>query len=160
MIEATLIFLYRGHPPEDVLLGYKKDGFGQGKLLGFGGKVEPGETTAEAAIREMEEETSIKISPGELSYAGELLFQFPHNPEWDQTVYVYLSGEWSGEPQESQEMMPVWININRIPYDQMWDDGAYWLPRILAGEKLKAKFTFMADNATVDTATITTLENV
>jgi 8-oxo-dGTP diphosphatase len=48
-------------------------------------------------------------------------------------------------------MMPRWFPIEAIPYDQMWDDGRYWLPRILAGRKFQARFTFKPDNATVDT---------
>lgn len=35
----------------NVLLGYKKRGFGQGKWNGFGGKVEHGENIKEAALR-------------------------------------------------------------------------------------------------------------
>ena len=34
-----------------VLLGFKKRGFGKGKINGFGGKVEKGETIHDAAIR-------------------------------------------------------------------------------------------------------------
>jgi hypothetical protein len=34
-----------------LLLGLKKRGFGQGKWNGFGGKVEPGETITQAALR-------------------------------------------------------------------------------------------------------------
>lgn len=36
-----------------LLLGYKKRGIGQGLFNGFGGKVEPGETSAQAALREL-----------------------------------------------------------------------------------------------------------
>ena len=39
-----------------MLLGMKKRGFGTGKWNGFGGKVEVGETVADAAQRELEEE--------------------------------------------------------------------------------------------------------
>lgn len=35
----------------DILLGWKKRGFGQGKWNGFGGKVEPGETIIQGAVR-------------------------------------------------------------------------------------------------------------
>ena len=37
-----------------VLLGMKKRGFGTGFYNGFGGKVEPGETILEAAVREVQ----------------------------------------------------------------------------------------------------------
>jgi len=39
----------------------------------------------------------------------------------------------------------------------MWDDGKHWLPRILAGERLRAVFSYAPDNETVATATITPL---
>lgn len=35
----------------EVLLGYKKRGFGCGKWNGFGGKVEKGESIIDAAVR-------------------------------------------------------------------------------------------------------------
>jgi hypothetical protein len=31
----------------------------------------------------------------------------------------------------------------------MWQDGAHWLPRILAGELIQARFVFQADNETI-----------
>ncbi len=47
-----MCFLVRGNLPEEILLGVKRVGFGAGKITGFGGKVEDGETVAMAAIRE------------------------------------------------------------------------------------------------------------
>lgn len=44
----TLVLITR---PNQVLLGMKKRGFGQGRWNGFGGKVEKGETILEAAKR-------------------------------------------------------------------------------------------------------------
>jgi 8-oxo-dGTP pyrophosphatase MutT (NUDIX family) len=44
-----------------VLLGRKKRGFGEGKVNGFGGKVEAGETVIEAAVREMQEESGLTV---------------------------------------------------------------------------------------------------
>jgi hypothetical protein len=40
--------------------------------------------------------------------------------------------------------------VDDIPYEQMWDDDLYWLPRVLAGERVRATFTYRADNQTVD----------
>jgi 8-oxo-dGTP pyrophosphatase MutT (NUDIX family) len=53
MGDRTLCFLIRGNPPTEILLGFKKAGFGAGKYAGISGKVEPGETTAMAAAREL-----------------------------------------------------------------------------------------------------------
>lgn len=44
----TLAFIRRGN---QVLLGLKKRGFGEGKWNGFGGKLNPNETLADAAQR-------------------------------------------------------------------------------------------------------------
>ena len=47
-------------PYSRLLLGMKKRGFGAGKWNGFGGKIEPGETPRQAAIREIREEAFIE----------------------------------------------------------------------------------------------------
>ena len=47
----TLLFVLRTQPTPQVLLGYKKRGFAQGRWNGFGGKVEPNETIRDAAVR-------------------------------------------------------------------------------------------------------------
>lgn len=44
----TLVFVNRS---QEILLGFKKRGFGAGRWNGFGGKVEKGETIEEAAQR-------------------------------------------------------------------------------------------------------------
>ena len=54
MKHATLCFILDGDPPARILLGRKKRGFGLNKLNGFGGKIQPGETVPEAAVREIE----------------------------------------------------------------------------------------------------------
>ena len=149
MQAATLVLLLKDHPVAEVLLGYKKIGFGQGKYTGFGGKVEPGETVAEAALRELTEETSVTVTPADLKYAALLEFYFPHKPAWSQRVSVYTARRWDGIPTESDEMIPQWFAVDQIPYAQMWDDGHYWLPFVLSGEKFQARCTFNADNATV-----------
>jgi 8-oxo-dGTP diphosphatase len=48
-------------------------------------------------------------------------------------------------------MAPAWFPVDDIPYDEMWDDDAYWLPRVLAGERVQATYMYQADNQTVQT---------
>lgn len=153
MNDRTLCFLIRGDPPE-VLLGLKKAGFGAGKYAGFGGGVEKGETVEKAAMRELEEETSIKVSQGELDRVAHLTFLFPAKPEWSQTVHVFMADTWSGSPVESDEMKPVWCRNDEIPFQKMWDDASYWLPQVLNGNRIRARFVYRNDNRTVGDAAI------
>lgn len=151
-IDATLCFLVQGDPPEKILLGFKKRGFGKGKFGGFGGKIEPEETVSMAAVRELWEESGIRVSPEQLDPVGHLTFLFPAKPAWDQVVHVFIGQTWSGQAVETEEMQPSWFDITAIPYDQMWQDNAFWLPLVLAGERVRTTFIFKEDNETVETA--------
>ena len=158
--EATLCLLVRGNPPGHVLLGYKKEGFGAGKITAFGGKVEPGETPVAAAVRELEEETGITVALEDLLAVGQLCFLFPSRPAWSQLVHVFLSTGWMGVPQEGREMRPAWYAVDRLPYEQMWQDSLYWLPRFIAGERIRGRFVFDRDNETVVDVTIDAWDDV
>jgi 8-oxo-dGTP diphosphatase len=149
MRESTLCFLFRGSPPAEILLGLKKRGFGAGKYDGFGGKVEPGETVEHATLRELTEETGLTASERDLERVAHLTFVFPHKPEWSQVVHTFRVRAWQGEPAESAEMKPQWFALNAIPFAQMWQDAAHWLPPILNGQTISAHFTFRADNETI-----------
>jgi 8-oxo-dGTP diphosphatase len=149
MRDATLCFLVRGNPPAEILLGFKKAGFGAGKYNGFGGKVEAGETVESAAVREVEEEVGIRISEEHLQPVGRLTFLFPANPAWDKLAHVFLVTRWDGDPAESAEMKPAWFKVHEIPFERMWQGDVYWLPRVLAGERVQGYFAFGEDNETV-----------
>ena len=132
----------------------KKARFGAGKYNGFGGKVEDGETIAEAAVREMREEAGVHVRQEDLERVGHLTFLFPYRRDWEQVVHVYMVRTWRGVPRESEEMAPAWFRVEDIPYGQMWDDDLYWLPRVLSGERVRATFVYQADNQTVESVEI------
>ena len=132
---ANLVFLTRG---DEVLLIHKKTGLGAGKINGPGGKQEPGESSLDAAIREVKEE--LHITPGALREMGELHFDFVDGLRLHCTVY---HGEgFTGTPTETREAKPEWFRISEVPYERMWADDRYWLPQMLQGRRFRAWFRF------------------
>ncbi|THV43412.1 8-oxo-dGTP diphosphatase [Glycomyces buryatensis] len=133
----------------EVLLGRKQYGFGVGKLVAPGGHIEPGETPEQATAREIAEEVGLVVSPSALAPVATVSFLFPAKPAWTQVAEVFRADEWSGEAIPSDELVPVWVPTDALPFDQMWDDATYWLPKVLAGERFDVTFTFADDNAHV-----------
>jgi len=132
-----------------VLLGTKKRGFGVGKVTGFGGKLNEGESVVEAAVRELVEEVGLEVDIENLKKVAELTFLFPH-ADWDDlNTHVFMVKSWKGKPIESEEMQFEWHDFERIPFEKMWDDGRHWLPEVLNGRKIKGKFSFGEDNSTI-----------
>jgi len=128
---------------EEILLAMKKRGFGAGKWNGVGGKIDSqrgDKTIIDAAIRETREEIGVEAEG--LEKVGLLSFYFPYKEEWNQDVHVFLVKKWQGEPSESEEMFPKWFRSEEIPFAKMWDDDKFWLPLVLEGKKVKAKFIF------------------
>ena len=132
---ATLMFVHRN---DQVLLIHKKRGLGAGKINGPGGRIEPGETPMECAVRETEEE--LLITPKNVRAAGELFFHAEDMPRIH--GYVFAATDYSGTPTETDEAIPLWAPIDQLPFPEMWEDDELWLPHVLAGRTIRGWFTF------------------
>ena len=121
-----------------ILLGLKKRGFGEGKLNGFGGKLEANESFEQAMLREAEEE--LGIVPEKYSEVAELMFYDRSSLEF--FVKVFVVERWRGIPKESDEIKPHWFDITELPFNMMWEDDEHWLPLVLSGERVKASFWY------------------
>jgi len=135
-IKNTTLCLIR--QPERMLLGMKKRGFGAGKWNGFGGKVESGETIAQAAARELEEEAGVRA---EMELAGILELETEGEPVVVR-MHIFRAERCEGEPTESEEMRPRWFPVGELPFGEMWPDDPYWMPLFLAGKKFQGRFRF------------------
>lgn len=83
------------------------------KKIGYydipGGKIEEGETSEQTAIREMQEETGLKV--GNLKYKGNMIIEYPNRIfDFD----VFITNESEGEPQEFEENTSEWMGINEL----------------------------------------------
>lgn len=146
LLETNLVFLVCG---SEILLALKKRGFGVGRWNGVGGKVDPGETNQESAIRETQEE--IGVVALNLRKVAELDFYFPTVPidkHFNRKVVVYICTDWIGEPVETEEMAPQWYIVNDLPFAKMWQADKLYLPLVLSGKKLCGEFA-LAENGDV-----------
>ena len=135
---ATLLFVARDGR---LLLIEKKRGLGAGKINGPGGRLEPGETPLQAAIREVQEE--VCVTPTGVAERGLLRFQFADGLALEGTVFTATGCV--GEPRETDEAVPVWIAPEALPYERMWADDRLWMPVLLAGRRFSGRFLFDGD---------------
>jgi 8-oxo-dGTP diphosphatase len=133
----------------EVLLGRKKQGLGKGRIVAPGGKLEPGETAADASVREILEEVGLVVAAEDLEPRGLMTYHFPHREGWSQRSHVFVARAWRGEPEASDELDPEWFALEAVPYEAMWDDARLWLPGVLAGGLARRTFVFGEDLATV-----------
>ncbi|MEO1574770.1 MAG: 8-oxo-dGTP diphosphatase, partial [Pseudomonadota bacterium] len=135
---ATLMFVIEG---DQVLLIRKKRGLGAGKINGPGGRVEPGETVEDCAVRETIEELGVTaLNP---TLRGRARFQFRDG--YGLTVFCFVSYAHTGRAVETDEAVPLWTPLADIPYEEMWEDDALWLPRLLRGEIFDGRYIFDRD---------------
>ena len=135
---ATLLFVVRD---EKVLLILKKRGLGAGKVNGPGGRLDDGETPHDCAVREVEEE--LLVTPTGVRQVGELRFQFVDGLSIH--GYVFRADDCIGEPQETDEAVPLWTPVDEIPFDRMWADDSLWIPLMLAELPFDGRFIFDGD---------------
>jgi len=142
-----------------VCLGVRKkvsSGLGENLIAGIGGKVGDSleiqnETSDKAMDREVSEEIGVKVL--EKQQMGRVRFIFSHKPpdsKWNQDVMIYSITRWEGMPAETESIKPMWFDIGEIPWERMWADNEYWLPKVLSGQRVEAIFLYSGDNKVVE----------
>ena len=137
-VEATLCAIIMDGR---ILLQRKAAGrFGEGKWNGAGGKLEPGEDPIDGVIREVLEETGLRVRGPRRHGVLDHYFGDRSAPAW--SVHVFSATEFDGEPVGGEEGELRWFPLGEIPYGEMWEDDLYWLPLLLEGRDFDGSFYF------------------
>ena len=124
-----------------VLLGMKREGLGEGRWNGYGGKVKEVEGIEQALHREIREETGVNAV--RVRRRGVINFSFEDNPDFLPEVHLFSSDGLDGEPVETKEMAEhKWFSHSDIPYKEMWPADKYWIPLILQGKNVGGSVYF------------------
>ncbi|GAB3554068.1 hypothetical protein GCM10027404_27530 [Arthrobacter tumbae] len=150
---VALCFLFRHTDAgREVLLGLKRSGFGTGRIVALGGGLEHGETAAEAAAREVQEESGIVVEVADLLELGPVRWRFPANPALDMDAVVFTADRFIGEPALTDEIDPCWYPVAQVPWEGMWEDARHWIGHVLRSQPLNVTVTLNTDNETVRAA--------
>lgn len=161
---VVLCFIFRsGRGTRDVLLGLKLTGFGSGRVVAIGGKIDGSESALDAAVREVAEETGMPLAPSEVRDAGRITWSFPAQPGWNMAATLFTTdvttdatteGE-DVEPVACEEIEPRWYAVDSIPWHTMWKDAPHWIPFLLDGKRVDARIIMAVDNEDVADAVVT-----
>ncbi|MCH3961092.1 MAG: 8-oxo-dGTP diphosphatase [Solobacterium sp.] len=108
----------------------KQNDVNEGRWIGVGGKLEPGESMLQCMHREIFEETGLNALSLELR--GIVYFTYTdHDAE---KIYVYTCDSFEGSLKDCDEGTLQWINEDQILSLHLWDGDRIFLERILEGD--------------------------
>ncbi len=111
----------------------------QGKWNGLGGKLEPGETPEECAIREIQEEAGLRVKS--LVLKGMITFPgFANDEDW--YTFLFVVDEFEGELIESPEGYLEWIPNDRLLDLNLWEGDRIFLKWLDRPGFFSAKFEY------------------
>jgi 8-oxo-dGTP diphosphatase len=110
-----------------------------GKWNGLGGKLEPGETPEECAIREIFEESGLRarnpLLKGFLTFPG-----FANEEDW--YAFVFVVTDFEGELTESSEGYLSWILNENLLSLPLWEGDLLFIPWLDQPGLFSGKFTY------------------
>jgi len=117
----------------------KENDLHQGKYNGLGGKFEDGESPEECVIREVFEESGLKIKDPELK--GILTFPyFDEKNDW--VVFVFTAYKFSGKMINSREGVLKWINNDELLKLNLWEGDKFFLKYLDSDKFFSGKFIY------------------
>jgi 8-oxo-dGTP diphosphatase len=136
---ATLCYVRKDHQTLMIHRIKRENDIHQGKWNGLGGKMEPGETPEECAMREIFEESGLQARNPQLK--GFLTFPaFAHDEDW--YAFVFVVTDFEGQLIESQEGVLAWIDDDEVPHLSLWEGDQIFLPWLDQPGFFSGKFVY------------------
>ena len=136
---ATLCYIRHNHQTLMVHRIKKANDMHMGKWNGLGGKLEPGETPEECAVRELYEESGLRVRnpifKGMLTFPG-----FANEEDW--YAFVFIVTEFEGELIDSPEGRLAWIPDDELLQLHLWEGDRIFIPWLDQPGFFSGKFTY------------------
>ena len=143
MILATLCYLKKDGHTLMIHRNKRPNDIHEGKWNGLGGKFEKGESPEDCVIREVWEESGLKLHAPRLN--GILTFTNFKDNDW--IVFVYTANEFAGEQlREVPEGNLEWIRDEEVLNLPLWDSDQVFLPWVAQGRFFSGKFNYDGEN--------------
>ena len=136
---ATLCYVMDNDKTLMLLRNKKENDYHEGKWNGLGGKLEQGETPEECAVREVYEESGLKVTDPIMK--GLITFPlFDGVDDW--YVFVFTFKKFSGNLIDSPEGHLEWIQNNKLIDLNLWDGDKHFIPWLFENKFFSAKFIY------------------
>jgi 8-oxo-dGTP diphosphatase len=112
-----------------------------GRLNGPGGKIDAGETAEAAVVREVAEETGLRLDAPVPHGVLDLIFGASEDRL---RVFIFLCATFSGRARGGHEGRLRWYGERNLPFARLWPDMRYWLPAVLDGGSVTGHCVFDA----------------
>jgi 8-oxo-dGTP diphosphatase len=117
----------------------KENDMHAGKWNGLGGKMEPGETPEECAIREIYEESGLKVK--NLALKGIITFPgFYEQEDW--YTFLFVINDFEGELIDSPEGHLAWIPGDELLDLNLWPGDRIFIPWLDEPRFFSGKFVY------------------
>ena len=132
MIDTTLCHIEKDGKWLMLYRNKKENDLNEGKWVGIGGKLEPGETADACNLREVYEETGLKL----LDARPQGVVHFRSDKWEDEEMYLYTASEFEGElTEDCDEGRLEWIPKEEILNLNLWAGDRLFIEPLLNGEE-------------------------